>query len=336
MKSYSSILLLTFLSVFCFIPCDYSFSGGFPSGLIIETDSTENRLFAFYDQRNRESFLQITNNSDSNTIVHVQIFNVDQNCNENNFFDIYTPNDTHVYNMRDIQTNDGNSSGIDLPDNSYGFVAFSVVDSIGGEINILTNELLGSLRVLDENGYEYRTNIAAIATFTGSNFPGITYTFNFNKDQGITFSEIIGLTFRGDPQFPVVEFVADNFASNQYLLFDINIVNENEDLFSCRNVIFACIDEDNPRQEELLSLVGNSSIARFEYGVNEALPHTKGGEVLCPGNNIEKGIVTLSTIEQPVELGVPSASFIGYAAFNNGNKRGTIDSFWIFNNNITN
>ena len=78
------------------------------------------------------------------------------------------------------------------------------------------------------------------------------------------------------------------------------------------------------------------SIARFEYGINDSLPHTKGGEVLCPGNNIQKGFVTFRTIEQPVELGVPNASFIGYIALNNGNNRGTIDTLWRFNNEIPN
>jgi len=39
--------------------------------------------------------------------LHIQIFNVGNLCSENNFFDFYTPNDTHVYNLRDITRNDG-------------------------------------------------------------------------------------------------------------------------------------------------------------------------------------------------------------------------------------
>ena len=257
MKCFYSIVLL-FLSTFLLLPIENSLSGGFPGAISIDTDTKESILFSFYDLRNRESILQITNNSNTNTIIHLQIFNVEQDCNENNFFDNYTPNDTHVYNMRDILTNNGDPSGVVLPTDAYGFVAISVVEGVGGEIDFSASVLIGNLRIIDENGYEYRTNIASQAFSTSSNFPGITYTLNFNMDAGIIFSEVIGITYRGDPQFPVIEYVSDDFTSNQYLLFDIDIVNENENLFSCRNVIFACIDEDNPRQEELLSYVGNS------------------------------------------------------------------------------
>ena len=53
----------------------------------------------------------------TNAIIHIQIFNVaDDLCDENNFFDTYTPNDTHIYNLRDILTNDENPSGVTLPD----------------------------------------------------------------------------------------------------------------------------------------------------------------------------------------------------------------------------
>ena len=89
------------------------------------TDTREFGLVSFFDLRDRESFIQITNTNDVNetgdddddddddfqpgndVVVHVQIFNVDDNCNENNFYDTYTPNDTHTYNMRDIQDKNG-------------------------------------------------------------------------------------------------------------------------------------------------------------------------------------------------------------------------------------
>jgi len=49
-------------------------------------------------------------------------------------------------------------------------------------------------------------------------------------------------------------------------------------------VIFACVDEDNPRVEELLEFVanntqGSASVASFEYGINNAIPHSKGGDM---------------------------------------------------------
>ncbi|NIS07487.1 MAG: hypothetical protein GWO07_01705, partial [Candidatus Dadabacteria bacterium] len=84
------------------------------------------QLHAFFDLRERESFLQVTNTDTANPyFVHVQVFTVNERCNENNFYDLYTPNDTHVYNMRNIIPNDGGESGFQLPDGAYGIVVFS-------------------------------------------------------------------------------------------------------------------------------------------------------------------------------------------------------------------
>jgi len=79
-----------------------------------ETDTGDFQLVGFFDLRERETFVQLTNTevgpADRN--IHIQIFNVGNDCNENNFFDAFTPNDTHVYNLRNITTNDGNPSGV--------------------------------------------------------------------------------------------------------------------------------------------------------------------------------------------------------------------------------
>jgi len=83
------------------------------------TDAVDSLLFYFFDLRDRESFIQLTNTDFENVIVHVQIFDVSNNCNENNFFDTYTGNDTHVYDLRNILTNDNNPSGVVLPDGAY-------------------------------------------------------------------------------------------------------------------------------------------------------------------------------------------------------------------------
>ena len=89
----------------------------------IESDtSTGFQKYAFFDLRDRESFVQITETFGNATTFHIQIFDVGNNCNENDFFDNYTGNDTHVYNLRNILTNDGNPSGVVLPDGAYGLV----------------------------------------------------------------------------------------------------------------------------------------------------------------------------------------------------------------------
>ena len=117
----TSALLL--ISLFFFTPI--SFSGDFS---IPNTDDEAQELFSFFDLRDRESFVQVTSVNTLDRVLHIQIFDVGNNCNENNFFDTYTPNDTHVYNLRDIQTNDGNPSGVVLPDGAYGFVFIDGID----------------------------------------------------------------------------------------------------------------------------------------------------------------------------------------------------------------
>jgi len=129
MYRYFKIFSITFISLFLFSTIQ-AFSGGSIIHLLEfpETDTSEDKLLAFFDLRDRETFIQITNTgvdlrtdsddddeddrSGDNITLHIQIFNVDDNCNENNFFDVYTPADTHIYNMRDILTNDGTPSGV--------------------------------------------------------------------------------------------------------------------------------------------------------------------------------------------------------------------------------
>ena len=70
-----------------------------------------------------------------------------------------------------------------------------------------------------------------------------------------------------------------------------------------------------------------ASVASFEYGINNAIPHSKGGELLCPGNTISEGFVRLKQIG----LGSIDIALIGYVGLNNGNGRGSIDSFFTQN-----
>ena len=107
-----------------------------------------------------------------------------------------------------------------------------------------------------------------------------------------------------------------------WIAFDIDIYNETENPFSCRDIIFACIDEDDPLLESVLEDIGVASVANFEYGINNAIPHSKGSELLCPGNNIPDGIVVLRVEDSDLDV------FIGYVGLNSGNGRGSMDSFW--------
>ncbi len=195
--------------------------------------------------------MQVTNVNSVNAVLHIQVFDVSNNCNENNFFDVYTPNDTHQYNMRDILTNDSNPSGVVLPDGAYGFVTALAVTSVGGGINN-SALLIGNYRVLDNNGYEYRANSIFPSPSTTALFFNLPFTFNFNSESSVTLSDVIGFVFNRD--FEQGEIFASDITET-WAAYDVNILNNNEVIFSCRNVIFACTDQDNPLLEELLEIV---------------------------------------------------------------------------------
>ncbi len=289
---------------------------------VIETDSQDFLLVGAFDLRDRETFVQITNTSSAANLVHIQIFNVADNCNENDFFDNYTPSDTHTYNLRDIVTNDGNPSGVVLPSDAYGiFIAFFNTDDPSP-----LNLGIGNIRIQDNNGYEYRTNLNGVGV-QAEGAPLDIYTFNFNTESGVNLSDLFGfgLDFDSEPQEAFAADITDYWAS-----FDIDIYNLDEVPFSCRNVIFACTDQDNPLLPALLEESGDASVASFEWGINEAIPSSKGAPLLCPNNVVSEGFVRLEEIDYD-QL---NETFVLFVGLNNGNGRGSMDSIWYDNGPI--
>jgi len=317
------IILISFLMV--------SVSPVFASNAfnVANSDTVDSLLFGFFDLRDRESFIQITNTDGANNhTVHIQLFNVADNCNENNFFDVYTPNDTHVYNLRDIVTNNGNDSGVVLPSDAYGiFVAF-VIQGSHSEAEIV--QFVGNLRIEDNNGYEYRTNLLGTRYIfnppddVGSVRSDAPVKFNFNNESGVTLSDIVLIAYTMNENEVEISNILDN-----WILVDVDIFDLNETPFSCRNVIFSCVDQDNPLLESLLEEVAEfsesgASVASLEYGINNAIPHSKGGELLCPGNNIPEGFVKIKELSFQVNPGPPE--LLGFVGLNNGNGRGSMDA----------
>jgi len=304
-----SINILCLFLIFSIVSCDINDS----------SDTTAFQLISFFDLRDRDSFIQLTNTDADTRRIHVQIFDVENNCNENDFFDNYTGNDTHVYNISNIQTNDGNPSGVVLPDNAYGFVVITTAEEVEGS-------LVGNFRVLDNAGYEYRTNLVE----RGSGFifginpsTGSDISFNYNMKGDVSLSDIVGITYNPFTETPFEVAAAE--LTESWALVDIDILDLNENVFSCRNVVVSCTDQDNPMRQELLEFVNlegaSANVASFEYGINNAIPHSKGGELLCPGNNIEEGFVNIKLLEWRGTGGL----FVG---LNNGNGRGSMDSLW--------
>ena len=321
-------LLLTTMLVFPFF---FVNSAGAGDVGILNTDSGDRQLVGFFDLRDRESFIQITNTDEFGQQIHIQLFDASNNCNENNFYDDYTGNDTHIYNIRDIQTNDGNPSGVVLPDGAYGIIVATLTREFSNmpvPPMISTFAFVGNLRIQDVEGYEYRTNLVGTRAQREEEF-GV-FTFNFNSIGNVTVSDIVGILLDNTQSvnFPAEVFAAD--IVNTWVSFDVDIYNEDEVPFSCRNVIFACTDQDNPLLPALLEESGDASVASFEYGINNAIPHSKGGELLCPGNTISDGLVRLTEISLGEDT---DPIYFIFTGLNNGNGRGSIDSIW--NQNTT-
>lgn len=321
MRKFSSILVLLLVLALCLFPVKNVEAGLNTPINFVETDTNFTggslfSLFYVFDLRDRESFIQLTFPDSSNiglpANIHIQIFDVGNNCNENDFFDVYTVNDTHTYNLRDIQTNDGNPSGVVLPDDAYGIIAVS-----GG------NRVFGNIRIVDNNGYEYRTNAVGPSGGSLDAEPETFFSFNFNQESGVTLSDVIGATARFGTNGATIEWVTNPLEA--FNSFDIDIIDNNEVPFSCRDVIFSCVDQEHPLLEELLAFAGTASVASYEYGINNVIPHSKGGELLCPGNVTPEGIVILRPEAQPSLEDFPS--FFGFIGLNNGNGRGSFDSF---------
>jgi len=329
----SKIKLILFVVSFVFLSAFPGYTGNGPSIDVVESDTPNQTQFGFFDLRDRETFIQVTNFDPNNNNIHIQIFDVSNNCNENNFFDLYTPNDTHVYNLRDIQTNDGNDSGVILPDEAYGvFVAYGGDDP--------DQDMIGNLRILDNNGYEYRTNLIGTKNDQAVEFLGEFATFNFSTIAGVTLSDIVLINVDeedADQVAPLADIL------NVWTTYDVDIVDVNENIFSCRKIIFSCINQDSILYEALLEVAANetgndcnggdcaASVADIEYGINEAIPHSKGGELLCPGNNISEGIVRFEHIGQGEDSNNEAVVFVG---LNNGNGRGSFDVFFGQNSEI--
>jgi len=332
MKIKSTLFSLFLILAFLVLPIKNSWAGA--SLDVVVTDSeAEDNIIGFFDLRDRETLIQLTHTDDVDTeTFHIQIFNVGNRCQENNFFDVYTPNDTHVYNMRDITRNDGTPNTVVLPDDAYGIFVANTIDE-GSKV------LIGNIRILDDNGYEYRTNLVGVSD--DSNTPSTDgrgfATFNFNTQAGVTLSDIVGFQSHeegGDTDRLFLSNIRDIWT-----LWTVNIVNSNEDVSSCPSAVFTCADQDHPLLLDLLELVAErneekaANVASFEYGINEAIPSSKGAPLLCPGNIITEGFVLLEledfgrrsdTGTGPSETEHEMTIFVG---LNNGNGRGTMDVF---------
>ncbi len=267
-----------------------------------DTDDASFQLFFYWDLRNRESFFQVFNKSSSPITVHIELFNAaDEECPKVEFYDVFTPFDTNIYDVSELQ------------DGGFGFAVATVVSEEGGP-SVVNPVLIGSFRVIDDEGYEYRSNPAG---FPGANaFTTSAFAFNFNDVDGTAFSDVVGIAvtdagvgFDKVSASPAIVAVFD-----EVIIFD-DIENPN----NCPPVAFVC---------------GSASLEEttlgFNLGIHDVIVNSKGGDVICPLIEHERGFARLGATSNSPPDGFELADFfVGFIGLNNGDDTGSMDVFTV-------
>ena len=310
--------------------------------IIDQTDKGALRLVYFIDRRDRETFLQVTNTSAFGINIHVQVFDVNNEfinpCEECDFNDMLTPMDTHVYNAEEFTTNMGGVPQCVIPDGHYGFVVISF-DSFKGvnagpcgdntaDCIVQGGPLIGMFRIIDEAGYEYRTNAAGkrIDEFRDHLASEDVFSLvNFNLANGNNLSDLVGITFFEIDHRRVG--AAPQVNASFGLVDPILIYDQVEVASSCSPTFFSCMP-------------GN-----LDKAIDNSLPNSKGqGNRICSTNRLStntsgwlhmpfSGFVCQNPFgggdgvcDFPFENHI---FFVGFRGLNNGDGTGGMDSWWV-------
>jgi hypothetical protein len=281
------------------------------------TDTPSYQLYYFWDLRDRESFFQLTNESSSIIKVHIQVFdatnNVGSSCERLDFIDNYTPFDSHIYNVSDLERNDGTPIGDPGPqEGGFGFVVVTVINQTGTVQK--SPVLTGNFRIFDlDGGYEYGAKAAGYPA--SSNPKTRSYTFNFNGINGTDQSDVVGIAVIGAG-------TANVFAGPSIIaVFDTVLYDLIENPTSCPPVTFAC----DP--------------LHFDYGIDTQLENSKiPGKFVCnepPVGTTNEGKIKLSLSNLCLEaIACPPNSlsnadfFVGFVGLNNSEGSGNMSTFW--------
>ena len=320
--SLSKIKYLFVLAVLLVLPMQAmaGFAGNIP--IIDQTDTGVNRLVAFWDTRTRDSFIQVTNTSSEKVTIHVQVWDVGSafvECEECNFDDMLTANDTHVYDVENMVTNAILPSMPSVPvcteiePGTYGFMVISLAEGP-------SFSLIGMFRIIDELGYEYRANAAGEDAIADIGFDNVV---NFSSANGNNMSDLVGITYLDINQSTVFAHpgVFTTFGSIQD---PIQIFDEGERDTSCSPTTFSC------------------AVGALDKGIDNSLPNSKGQlNRVCATSTLSSN--TSGWLDMPFNtFGCTAASgfgvdgtdcteipwFVGFVGLNNGDGTGTFDSWW--------
>ena len=202
-----------------------------PTGISTRSSS---QLIYYYDQEDDDSLLQITNTNDTEGVwVHVQIFrNEDTDtavpgpevvCDERDFVDFLTPNDTHIWDLDDelFHKNigeDGVTPGaqttIDVEDVTAGFVLVTPVNSESDLSAISFQHLIGTTIEDDLSGLLNAMGRDAVDFSTGEILPDGTILDGVSGGFTVIQPEEILFDFAGDNSGNFVDLIGYAFKDN--------------------------------------------------------------------------------------------------------------------------
>lgn len=302
----------------------------------LTTDRPRDEVYSYYDLRNRKTYIQLTNvdtespNALPALCVHIQVFQQDQNCDELNFEDQLTPNDTVIYDLDNLIRNDGSEVPVSLDDDSYGFVAISAFICNDRTSDDFSSPLLGNSRIIDDAGYEYRMNLVGnlprnfleLSDGTPPPNPALgNFIIPFNTVDGAINADVVGFiveddrTISGSDDGSPQDLVYNEEVG---ITFDIFQFDENEEPISCDQKTFGC---------------GPNVV--LNYGINDDYPPSRGDNLLCEGAGLNpnqtNGFISLenasflSPLDEVVNSPGDSFEFICLVGLNNGNNTGSMD-----------
>lgn len=294
-----------------------------PEGFTVPpiTDSGNFQMVGFWDMRDRNTFFQVTNTSGEDVRIHIQLFDVENECSEFDYFDTLTPFDTHVYNVAELDRNNGVALAPPDLSGSHGIFA---VTHVAPDSTFFTGErpvLTGNMRIQDASGYEYRTNIAGSGIESAIFFPPqgnpvIVQTegpdsINFNDVADASFADIVVLGYQ-----TVTDPGGIRPTVNEY---NVRKFDDQENPVSCSPIILGCSPD-----------LGSGGV--INVGINQAVTNSRVGPSLCLGTD-ETGFIQIETSfteeSEPEQIGeffFIIDNLIIYSGLNNNNGVGSMDA----------
>lgn len=268
------------------------------------------RMIGYWDLRDRKTHFQVTNTSGQDIKIHIQIFDVDQSptsantCFEFNYFDTLTPFDTHVYDVSELDRNDGSDFSPPDFDGGHGIIAVTHVN----QNNSFNSDqvLTGNFRIIDSAGYEYRSNFAGSTGFAQDPSAVMDARFQFNNVNDTEFSDLIIISVNYTDTPGGIRPVGQ--------IYDVTVFDQFENPISCPGIALGCGTPSGGGPANTQPFIKHINV-----GVNQKLTNSRGGPSVCSGTD-PIGFVEISA----GEVNFNPQGYFYFIGLNNGIDTGSM------------